>query len=172
MRIAGICGPFGSRTKQLAMLLEKAIADKTPVILIEEESFYKADLQLDIDRLLAAIREAEGIVIVVGQFLFEDAALRNALNIKVFMSEDKDSCLCNHLTAPRSQSVTLDSLLREYEEKLKPANDHRINPSQKHADIIVPSSTHFKVPLSLLLSAVTTIDQAPKLARSHSHGFF
>ncbi|AHE66071.1 hypothetical protein [Legionella oakridgensis] len=173
MRIIGICGPFGSRAKQLATLLKEKIEVENSVTLIEEEQFCSPDFELDKDGLLSAIHKAEDIIIVVGHFLFEDATLREALEIKVFMPEDKDSCLCHYLAASQSQSVTLASLLQEYEKKLKPANDNRINPSQGYADISVPSSNDFRALLSLLHSAVTSIDEAPKQTTGRSsYGFF
>ncbi|MDF1646375.1 MAG: uridine kinase [Legionellaceae bacterium] len=79
------------------------------------------------------------IIIVEGILLFSEETLRELMDIRIFMSAPLDVCLIRRLkrdVVERHRSV--ESVLHQYETTVRPMYLQFIEPSSRHADLIVP----------------------------------
>ena len=79
------------------------------------------------------------IVVLEGILLFVDANLRAQMDIRIFMDTSTDICLIRRLLRDmKERGRTLDSVLAQYTETVRPMYHQFIEPSKRYADIIVP----------------------------------
>ncbi|MDX2346701.1 MAG: uridine kinase [Legionella sp.] len=79
------------------------------------------------------------IIIIEGILLFSEERLRELMNIRIFMSAPLDVCLIRRLkrdVVERHRSV--ESVLHQYETTVRPMYLQFIEPSSRHADLIIP----------------------------------
>jgi uridine kinase len=79
------------------------------------------------------------IIVLEGILLFVEAELRKQMDIRLFIDTPLDICLIRRLTRDVIQrSRTIESVLQQYEKTVRPMYMQFIEPSKRHADIIVP----------------------------------
>lgn len=79
------------------------------------------------------------IIVIEGILLFADPKLREMLDIRIFMDSPLDICLIRRLMRDiEERGRTLESVLDQYQETVRPMYLQFIEPSKKFADIIVP----------------------------------
>lgn len=79
------------------------------------------------------------VIILEGILILEDPRLRDLMDIKVFVDTDADERLMRRIlrdTKERGRSV--ESVLSQYVNTVKPMHEQFVEPSKKHADIIIP----------------------------------
>lgn len=79
------------------------------------------------------------VIIVEGILILENAGLRDLMDIKVFVETDADERLMRRIrrdVTERGRSV--ESILTQYAETVKPMHEQFVEPSKKYADIIIP----------------------------------
>lgn len=83
--------------------------------------------------------EPRKVVIVEGILILESKELRDLMDIKVYVDTDADERLMRRMKrdmVERARSV--ESVLNQYSETVKPMHEQFVEPSKKHADIIIP----------------------------------
>ena len=99
--------------------------------------------------------EPRPAIIVEGILIFTDAALRELMDIKVFVDTDSDTRFIRRLTldvAERGRSM--DSVIDQYQATVKPMHLEFVEPSKRYADIIIPMGGHNTVAVDLLLTLI------------------
>lgn len=84
---------------------------------------------------------AEGIRVIVleGILLFTDPKLREMMDVRIFVDTPADICFIRRLTRDtQERGRTIDSVVGQYEKTVRPMFMQFIEPSKRHADIIVP----------------------------------
>ena len=79
------------------------------------------------------------VVIIEGILILENKDLRDLMDIKVYVDTDADERLMRRMKRDmieRARSV--ESVLQQYAETVKPMHEQFIEPSKKYADIIIP----------------------------------
>jgi len=102
--------------------------------------------------------EGHSVVILEGILVLEDPALRRLMNIKVFIDADADTRLIRRIrrdVAERDRS--LESILTQYEDQVRPMYEQFIAPSKRYADIIVPEGGKNSVAIDLLVTKVRSM---------------
>lgn len=102
--------------------------------------------------------EGHTVVILEGILVLEDPALRRLMNIKVFIDTDADVRLIRRIrrdTVERGRS--LESILTQYEESVRPMHQQFIEPSKRFADIIIPEGGKNRVAIDLLVTKVRSM---------------
>ena len=95
--------------------------------------------------------EPEKVIIVEGIMIFVDAALRELMDIKIFVDTDADVRLCRRIKRDvNKRGRTLESVLTQYQKTVKPMHEKHVEPSKKHADIVVPEGGRNKVALDMI----------------------
>lgn len=79
------------------------------------------------------------IIVLEGILLFVDPKLRELMDIRIYMDTALDICLMRRLKRDvKERARSLDSVLQQYEETVRPMYLQFIEPSKRYADIIVP----------------------------------
>ena len=97
----------------------------------------------------------ERVIIVEGILIFENKPLRDLMDIKVFVDTDADVRLCRRIARDVSKrGRTLESVLQQYQETVKPMHEQYVEPSKKFADIIVPEGGQNLVALDMIMGRI------------------
>ena len=79
------------------------------------------------------------IIIVEGILIFENEALRDLMDIRIFVDTDADIRLCRRVKCDvNKRGRSLESVLTQYQETVKPMYEKYVEPSKKYAHILVP----------------------------------
>jgi uridine kinase len=104
---------------------------------------------------LAVPRKA---IIVEGILIFSDAALRELMDVKVFVDADDDTRFIRRLqrdVADRGRTVS--SVIEQYLGTVKPMHLEFVEPSKRYADIIIPVGGHNTVGIDMLLTLIRSL---------------
>jgi uridine kinase len=95
------------------------------------------------------------IIVLEGILIFVDAELRAMMDIKLFIDADDDVRLIRRLRRDlieRGRSV--DSVLRQYEESVRPMHMQFVEPSKRYADLIIPEGGHNAVAIDVVKTKI------------------
>ncbi|MEZ5283397.1 MAG: uridine kinase [Vicinamibacterales bacterium] len=97
-------------------------------------------------------------VIVEGILVFTDAALRQLLDIKVFVDTDSDTRFIRRLVRDvADRGRTMESVIDQYQSTVKPMHLEFVEPSKRYADVIIPMGGHNTVAVDLLLTLLRSV---------------
>ena len=99
--------------------------------------------------------EPSKVIIVEGILIFHDPALRQMLDIKIFVETDADvRILRRALRDVRDRGRTLESVITQYLTTVKPMHEQFVEPTRKHADIIVLEGGRNLVALEMIMQRI------------------
>lgn len=91
------------------------------------------------------------IIVLEGILLFVDQKLRDLMDIRIFMETALDICLIRRLRRDiKERGRTLDSVLKQYEETVRPMYLQFIDPSKRYADVIVPRGGGNRIAIDMI----------------------
>jgi uridine kinase len=91
------------------------------------------------------------IVVLEGILLFAEPKLRELMDIRIYMETSLDICLIRRLNRDiKERGRTLDSVLKQYEETVRPMYLQFIDPSKRHADLIVPRGGGNRIAIDMI----------------------
>ena len=97
-------------------------------------------------------------IIVEGILIFADAALRDLMDVKVFVDADDDTRFIRRLQRDVAErGRTVDSVIDQYLSTVKPMHLEFVEPSKRYADVIVPQGGHNSVAIGMLLSLIRSL---------------
>lgn len=95
------------------------------------------------------------VIIVEGILIFENKALRDLMDIKIFVDTDADVRLCRRIKRDvNKRGRTLESVLSQYIQTVKPMHEQYVEPSKKYADIVVPEGGKNLVALDMIVGRI------------------
>ena len=95
------------------------------------------------------------VIIVEGILIFENEALRNLMDIRIFVDTDADIRLSRRITRDVNQrGRTLESVLNQYAQTVKPMHERYVEPSKKYAHIVVPEGGQNLVALDMITGRI------------------
>ena len=81
----------------------------------------------------------EPVVVIEGILVLSEPELRNVMDLRIYVDADSDLRLMRRLRRDIiERQRTLDSVMRQYEETVRPMHLQFVEPSKRYADIIVP----------------------------------
>jgi uridine kinase len=95
------------------------------------------------------------IIVIDGILILENQALRELMDIKIFVDADADERLIRRIkrdTLERGRS--LSSVLEQYRNSVKPMHDQFVEPSKKYADIIIPYGGRNQIAVNMLIEII------------------
>ncbi|MDV4152325.1 uridine kinase [Clostridium sp. AL.422] len=102
--------------------------------------------------------EPRSIVIVEGILVLEDERLRDLLDIKVYVDTDADIRILRRLVRDiNERGRTVDSVVNQYLEVVRPMHLQFTEPTKRYADIIVPEGGQNRVAIDILVSKIKDI---------------
>ena len=102
--------------------------------------------------------QSKRIIIVEGILVLEDERIRDLLDIKVYVDTDSDIRILRRLVRDMEErGRTVDSVIEQYLSVVRPMHMQFIEPTKRHADIIVPEGGQNKVAIGILVSKIKDI---------------
>ena len=93
----------------------------------------------------------KSVIIVEGILIFENEALRNLMDIRIFVDTDADVRLCRRIKRDvNKRGRSLESVLQQYQQTVKPMHEKYVEPSKKFAHMVVPEGGKNRVALDLI----------------------
>jgi uridine kinase len=98
------------------------------------------------------------IIIVEGILIFADAHLRDLMDVKVFVDTDDDTRFIRRLQRDVAErGRTMDAVIEQYLNTVKPMHLEFVEPSKRYADIIIPRGGHNAVAIDMLLTLIRSL---------------
>ena len=99
--------------------------------------------------------EPQRVIIVEGILIFEDEALRNLMDIKIFVDTDADIRLCRRIKRDvNKRGRTVESVITQYQTTVKPMHEKYVEPSKKYANLIVLEGGKNWVALEMIMDRI------------------
>ena len=93
----------------------------------------------------------ERVIVVEGILIFENKALRDLMDIKIYVDADADIRICRRIKRDvNKRGRSLESVITQYQETVKPMHEKYVEPSKKYADIVVPEGGKNLVALAMI----------------------
>ena len=171
--VIGIAGGTGSGKTTLMRNLIAQLGDEVTVL--SHDSYYKRHDDLTLEQLRRGkdidcpvydfsihnrtdeVRhvEAKKVIIVEGILIFENQPLRDLMDIRIFVDTDADVRLCRRIKRDVSKrGRTLESVLLQYQQTVKPMHEMYVQPSKRYADIVVPEGGKNVVALDMIMGRI------------------
>lgn len=98
------------------------------------------------------------IVIVEGLLVLWEAPVRELLDIKLFVDCDADVRVLRRLTRDiHKRGRTLESVITQYLESVRPMHLEFVEPSKRYADVIIPEGGHNEVAIDMIATKVAAL---------------
>lgn len=97
-------------------------------------------------------------VIVEGILILGDKALRDLMDIKVFVDTDSDLRIIRRMRRDISErGRSLDSIVQQYLRTVRPMHLEFVEPTKRYAHVIVPEGGHNQVAVDMLITKIKSI---------------
>ncbi len=98
------------------------------------------------------------VIIVDGILIFEHKELRDLMDIKVFVDTDADLRLARRILRDVCErGRTMQSVIEQYTTTVKPMHEEFVEPSKKHADVIIPEGGFNSVAVGMLIENIRSL---------------
>ena len=95
------------------------------------------------------------VIIVEGILIFADEALRELMDIRIFVDTDADIRLCRRIKRDvNKRGRSLESVLTQYQQTVKPMHEKYVEPSKKYANLVVPEGGKNYVALDMIAQRI------------------
>ena len=95
------------------------------------------------------------VIIVEGILIFHDKELRDLMDIKLYVDADADVRILRRIMRDvKEWGRSLDSVINQYLETVKPMHEAFVEPSKRYADVIIPEGGQNQVALDMVLNRV------------------
>lgn len=99
--------------------------------------------------------EPKAIIILEGILILFEEDLRDLLDMKIFVDTDSDVRIIRRILRDmKERGRTLDSVILQYMNTVRPAHLQFIEPTKRYADIIIPEGGQNKVAIDLLVTKI------------------
>ena len=99
--------------------------------------------------------EPRQVIIVEGILIFENEALRELMDIRIFVDTDADVRLCRRIKRDvRDRGRTLESVIEQYQTTVKPMHEKYVEPSKRFAHVVVPEGGKNYVALDMIMGRI------------------
>jgi uridine kinase len=99
--------------------------------------------------------EPPAIIIIEGILIFADERLRAEMDLKVFVDTPDDIRFIRRLRRDIAErGRTVESVCEQYEATVRPMHMQFVEPSKRHADVIIPEGGHNLVSIDLISGRV------------------
>ena len=102
--------------------------------------------------------EPKEIVIVEGILILEDPRIRELLDIKIYVDTDADVRIIRRMVRDiNERGRTMESVINQYLNVVKPMHNQFTEPTKKFADIIIPEGGHNKVAIDIIVAKIKEV---------------
>ena len=98
------------------------------------------------------------VIIVDGILIFENKELRDLMDIKVYVDTDADIRLARRILRDVcDRGRTMQSVISQYTQTVKPMHEEFVEPSKKYADVIIPEGGFNSVAVEMLIQNIRSL---------------
>ena len=95
------------------------------------------------------------VILVEGILIYHSEELRNLMDIKIFVDTDADVRILRRIIRDiQERGRSLDSVVSQYLNTVKPMHEAFVEPSKKYADIIIPEGGENLVALEMVVHRI------------------
>ncbi len=99
--------------------------------------------------------EPRPVLIIDGILVLAEPSLRDLMDIKIYVDTDADVRILRRILRDvKERNRTLESVIQQYMQTVKPMHEAYVEPSKKHADIIIPEGGYNMVALDMVKDRV------------------
>lgn len=108
--------------------------------------------------------EPRAVILVEGILIFVDRPLRDLMDIKIFVDTDADERLLRRIRRDiRDRGRSLESVIHQYINTVKPMHLEFVEPSKQWADVIIPRGSDNKVAIDMVVTKIRSLLQSKYL---------
>jgi uridine kinase len=101
------------------------------------------------------IVEPREIIILEGILILDDMALRDMMDVKIYVDTDADLRILRRLVRDiRDRGRTMESVIEQYLTVVRPMHLQFIEPTKRYADLIIPEGGKNKVAIDVLVAKI------------------
>ena len=98
------------------------------------------------------------VLIVDGILIFDNEALRDLMDVKIYVQTDDDVRLARRIQRDvKERGRSVDSVIEQYLTTVKPMHQQFVEPSRRYADLIIPEGGFNSVAVRLLIDNVRSL---------------
>ncbi|MFX3624503.1 MAG: uridine kinase [Ectobacillus sp.] len=102
--------------------------------------------------------EPKDVIILEGILVLEDKRLRDLMDIKLFVDTDADIRILRRMQRDiQERGRTMESVIEQYVNVVRPMHNQFIEPSKRYADIIIPEGGQNHVAIDIMVTKIGTI---------------
>lgn len=102
--------------------------------------------------------EPKDVIILEGILVLEDERLRDLMDIKLFVDTDSDLRIIRRILRDiNERGRTVDSVVEQYLNVVRPMHNQFIEPTKRYADVIIPEGGQNEVAIDLMVTKIKTI---------------
>lgn len=102
--------------------------------------------------------EPAPIILVEGILIFSEKELREMMDMRIYVDTDADIRFIRRLRRDvEERGRTLESIINQYLETVRPMHLEFVEPSKRYADIIVPEGGSNRVALEMIVSRILAV---------------
>lgn len=99
--------------------------------------------------------EPTRVIVVEGILIFENRALCDQMDIRIFVDADADVRLCRRIQRDvKKRGRTIESVIEQYLQTVKPMHEQFVEPSKKNANLVVPEGGKNLVAQELIMERI------------------
>lgn len=98
------------------------------------------------------------IILVEGILIFADPRLRDLFDVRIYVDAAADICFIRRLQRDiKERGRSVDSIVQQYLKTVRPSLIEFVEPSKRHADLIVPEGGMNQVALAMVTSRLLSL---------------
>jgi uridine kinase len=102
--------------------------------------------------------ESHHIIVLEGIFALYDQEIRDMMDIKIYVDTADDIRLLRRLTRDlQERGRTLDSVIQQYLDTVRPMHLQFVEPTKRHADVIIPEGVTNSVAIDLVQTKIQSL---------------
>lgn len=102
--------------------------------------------------------DPKDVIIVEGIFALENKTLRDIMDVKIYVDTDADLRILRRLTRDtKERGRNMESVINQYLNVVRPMHEQFIEPTKRHADIIIPEGGSNKVAIDIMTTKIQSL---------------
>lgn len=102
--------------------------------------------------------EPRSVILVEGILIFVDRALRDLFDIKIFVDTDPDLRFLRRLQRDIAErGRTMESVVKQYLETVRPMHLEFVEPSKRYADVIIPEGGFNTIAIDMIVARINAM---------------
>ena len=98
------------------------------------------------------------IILIEGILIFADRALREMFDVKIFVDTDSDIRFIRRLQRDIAErGRTMDSVVDQYKETVRPMHLDFVEPSKRYADLIIPEGGFNQIAIDMVVARINAM---------------